>query len=104
MDDIRIEKNSNVNGFVKIILIILVALALLKIVFNLNIFDVLADPRVKDAVDYINKIFITVWNNGLSKLLFFAWDNGREAVNLGWKNLLILLDKIQKIANTISNR
>lgn len=88
-------------GFIQAIIIILIALALLKIVFNFNIFDFLQIPIIKETIAYIWNIIKIVWDKALSPIFWFAWDNGRAAFILSWKNILILTDKIGNIIGMI---
>jgi len=91
-------------GFLKIIVIVLIALALLKILFDFDIFNFARWPIVADAIDYIWRIIKTIWDGFLGRIFWFAWNNLKYLAVLGWDNLLILLDKIERIASLMLSR
>lgn len=89
-------------GFIKMIIVILITLALLKIVFDFDIFTFLKIPAVQNAVSYIWNIIMAVWNAGLEKIVLFAWENGKQLLSIGWTNLITLLGKISEIIDLIN--
>ncbi len=86
-------------GFLKIIILIIVALALLKFVFDFDIIEFLKTPKVADTVSYIwNDIILFLWDNYIKAPLGWTWDHFKSLAKIGWDNLIILLDKIKEIA------
>ena len=91
-------KNSNQKGFLQIIIVIIIALALLKYLFHFSIIDFVKKPDVADTIKYIwNDIILFLWNNYIKDPFFWAWDNFKLLSKVGWENLIILLDKIKEI-------
>jgi len=91
-------KNQNKAGFIKTIIIIIIALALLKFVFNFDIIEFVKRPKIAEVIHYIwNDIILFLWNNYIQAPFFWAWANVKILTKLGWENLIILLDKIKEI-------
>ena len=88
----------NQKGFIQLIIMIIIALAALKYVFDFSIIDFLAQEKVKETIDYIwNDIIVFLWVNYLGAPVIWAWNTGKDLAGLGWDNLIVLLDKIKEI-------
>lgn len=72
------------DGFIALILIFIIALALLKYFFNWSIFEASATPQGQETVSYTRHLLDTIWyylqapvtwiwNNILWPILGFAW-------------------------------
>lgn len=86
-------------GFLKIIILIIVALALLKFVFDFDVIEFIKTPKVQDTLHYIwYDIIVFLWENYIRTPLSWAWDQVKHLTKLGWDSLIILLDKIKEIA------
>lgn len=60
-------------GFIGIIILIIIALALLKYFLNWSIFEAAATPQGKETVGYTQNIVSTIWSY-LSVPFHFVWD------------------------------
>ncbi len=91
-------------GFIKTIILLIIALALLKFVFNFDVIEFFKTPKVADTVSYIwNDVILFLWNNYIEAPFFWAWDNAKLLTKIGWDNLIVLLDKIKEIVVAIKN-
>ncbi len=81
-------------GFISILLIIIIALALLKYFFNWSIFDAAASEEGRGTVSYIRDVLNTVWayietpvefawNEVIKPLFGFAFDALRKLIEEG---------------------
>lgn len=61
-------------GFIKIILIILVALALAKFIFGFDILEFLQRDEIKEVWDYIWNLIVLVWENFIKGPIMAIWD------------------------------
>jgi hypothetical protein len=88
-------------GFIQLIIIVIIALAALKYVFDFSIIDFLAQDKAKETIDYIwNDIIVFLWVNYLGAPIIWAWDIGKDLAKLGWENFILVLDKIKDIVET----
>lgn len=86
------------SGFIQFIIIIIIALAALKYVFDFDIIEFLNQPKIAETIDYVwSDIIVFLWINYLGAPVIWAWNLIIELAKLGWENLLILLDKIKEI-------
>jgi len=91
-------------GFLTIIVLIIIALALLKFVFDFDIIDFFKTPKVAETISYIwNDVIVFLWSNYIKAPFFWAWDLFKTLAKLGWENLIILLDKIKEIVVAIKS-
>ncbi len=85
-------------GFLQIIIVIIIALALLKFVFDFNIIDFIKKPKVAETISYIwNDIILFLWNNYIEGPFFWAFKNVKLLAKIGWENFIFVLDKIKEI-------
>lgn len=95
-------KNKQEGGFLTIIVLIIIALALLKFVFDFDIIDFFKNPKVAETVSYIwNDVILFLWNNYISAPFWWVWEHVKVLVKIGWENLIIVLDKIKEIVIAI---
>ena len=85
-------------GFISILLLIIVALALLKYFFNWSVFDAAASEQGQGTISYIRDVLNTVWSyievpvryawNEVVKPLFsFTFDSLRQLIGEGRASL-----------------
>ncbi len=67
-------------GLIMTVLIIIVALIVLKFVFDIDIIKFLNSGWVQKAFGYIQDVFLTIWNNFLKTPVTFLWEKFRELV------------------------
>ena len=60
-------------GFISILLLIIVALALLKYFFNWSVFDAAASEQGQGTISYIRDVLNTVWSY-IEVPVRYAWD------------------------------
>ena len=78
-------------GFIKAILLIVVALVVLGF-FGYNLKDIVNSPDVKGNFAYVWDLLVKLWNWILT-LLSWVWDN--IVIKLVWNNLQEILNKGQ---------
>ena len=64
------EKN---RGFIKTILIIVIALAALKYFLNWSVFDAMESEKGKETLEYVRNIINTLWSY-LEKPAMYVWN------------------------------
>jgi hypothetical protein len=67
-------KHKNQDGFVTTIIVIIIALFLLKLLFNFNILDFLKTPKAQEALLYTQHVILLVWHNFLEKPVMYVWN------------------------------
>lgn len=81
----KIEKQK---GFVKAIIIILIALIVLGY-FGFNVQNIIQSPMVQKNLNYGWSMVSYVWRNYLEAPAIFIWD--KVIIGLGWDNLIRLI-------------
>lgn len=76
------------SGFVKTIIIIIIALIILGY-FGYNVQDIVNSPTVQKNLNYAWDIVQYVWQNYLKVPVMFVWD--KIIIGLGWDNLIKLI-------------
>ena len=56
------RKQRNMKGFIKTIIIIIVALVILQFVFNITIQEIISSKFVKDLISILKSIFELLWD------------------------------------------
>lgn len=64
----------NNNGFLKLIVIIVIGLIILS-VLNLNLRDIVSSPAMQNNITYISDIFKNIWDGYLKTPVMFFWNN-----------------------------
>lgn len=75
-------------GFIKTILIIVIALVVLGF-FGYNLRDIISSPVVRDNLSYAGELAVKVWNNFLATPAIWIWNH--IIINLVWNNLRLLI-------------
>ncbi len=70
MKKIRINKK----GFIKTIVLIIVALALAKFVFDFDILEFIKTPKVQETLNYVWQIVVIVWQDYIVRPVIYVWD------------------------------
>ena len=78
----------NSSGFIKTIVIIVIALIILG-VFGYNVSDIVNSPLVQKNLNYAWDIVQFVWQNYLKVPAIWIWE--KIVIGLGWDNLVKLL-------------
>ena len=65
----------NRSGFVKQVLMVLIALIILSVVFKIDLRKVSEDPQFKQNVDFVEEKVVWVWDEYLSKPIKYVWNN-----------------------------
>ncbi len=79
-------------GFIGILILIIIALALLKYFFNWSIFDAAASEEGRGTIGYIRDIFNTVWSY-LAAPVTFAWNEVVwPLLKLAWQSLQAFIE------------
>ena len=73
------------NGFIKTIVIIVIALIILGY-FGYNVQDIVNSPMVQKNLNYAWDLVKYVWNNYLKAPTIFIWE--KIIIGLGWDNLV----------------
>ncbi len=81
-------------GFIKLILLIIIALIVLGF-FGYNLENIVNSPDVKGNLSYVWKLLVKLWHLLLTPLSW-VWDN--VVITLVWNNLQALLNKGQPFA------
>lgn len=92
-------KDITPRGFIKTIILIIIALALLKFVFNFDIIDFLKRP---DVVEWFSKVWNFVndlWDRFIARLFWFAWDNLKILLSHAWTAITGFLDILNKFVD-----
>lgn len=85
-------------GFIHLILLGLVALALLKYSFDWSIFDALASEQGQGTVTYIRRVLDTIWSY-ISAPVTFVWNYVIWPVlEFSWQSFQMLLDQGREAA------
>ena len=84
-------------GFIRTILVIVIALALLKYFFNWSIFDAADSEQGKGTIEYIRQVLNTIWAY-IEKPILFVWNN------ILWPVLEIMWDSFQDLIRLIRSR
>lgn len=87
------EKNNNKKGFIRAIIIIIIALAIAKFVFNFNIIDFFKSPKAHETLVYVGNVIKLVWEKYISVALKFGWDSGKVLLTYAWDNLSVIISK-----------
>lgn len=87
-----IKKHSNERGFIRTIIIIVIALLILSY-FGLNIRDIVNSPAGKDNFTYTQEVMIKVWNNYLKKPVTYLWND--IFLDLIWEPAIENLKKLR---------
>jgi hypothetical protein len=66
--------NSQQGGFLKAIIIIVIALVILGYVFHISITDVLNDPKVQQSLQWLWGIILTIWSY-IQAPIMYVWNN-----------------------------
>lgn len=85
-------------GFIMLIVMVIVGLAALKYFLNWDIFDAAASDQGQSTIGYIRNIVNTVWSyigapvvwiwdNVVWPLLTFAWESFQKLIQMGRANL-----------------
>lgn len=78
----KIKRMSGERGFLRLIIIIIVALLVISY-FGINIRQVVESPTTKDNFAYTATTTVSVWNNYLKTPVTYVWD--KIFVELIWK-------------------
>ncbi len=65
--------NSN-KGFIKAVIVILIAIVILGFVFNISVIDIINNPKVRESVSWIWRILKIIWDF-VRVPLSWVWDN-----------------------------
>ncbi|NQV88278.1 MAG: hypothetical protein HQ402_01835 [Parcubacteria group bacterium] len=66
-------------GFLKMILVVIVALALLKFVFHFDIIDFFNSPKAQETVKYVLNVVKIVWEY-IRVPFLFVWDRANDFI------------------------
>lgn len=77
-------KNNQSKGFIKMIIIIVIALIILG-ALGFNIKDIMNSEKVQTNLHYAWNLVIMVWNNFLATPAMWVWDN--IFIELIWNNI-----------------
>ena len=64
----------NNKGFIKAIIIIIIALVILGYVFNLSIVDVLNNPKVQQSLAWLWNLILVIWSY-IQAPIMYLWNN-----------------------------
>jgi len=81
-------------GFIQMIILLIIALAILKIVFNFDIIDFIKRPDIWSFLQKMWDFVLTLWNGSLGKIFWFAWNNGKIILTHAWEIANRLLDML----------
>ena len=83
-----IMKNSVKRGFVKTVIIIVIALIVLGY-FGYNLEDIVKSPTVQKNLRYVWDFVVSIWNNYLIGPVKFIWD--KIIVGVIWESIQRLI-------------
>ncbi|TAL49057.1 hypothetical protein EPN83_02165 [Patescibacteria group bacterium] len=81
-------------GFISTLLVLVLALILLKFVFDISPLDILRHPTVATVLSYVKKFFIIVWDKFIETPARFVWD--KIIVEIIWKYGKEVLELIKR--------
>ena len=84
-------RNSEQSGFVGLIVLILVALIVLKFLYNFDIFNAASSPQGKETTDYAGQIIHTVWSYIQTPVTLVWNDVVWPLLSLWWKTFQAFL-------------
>ena len=90
--NISMKKIPHNQGFIRTVIIIVVALLILSY-FGFNIRDIVNSPAGRDNFSYTQEIMIKVWNNYLKKPVTYLWND--IFLELIWEPAIDALKKIK---------
>lgn len=78
-------------GFIKAVIIILIAIIILGYVFHISIVDVINDPKVQQSLGFIwNNVIMPVWNYVQAPIMW-VWNN--FVIGIVWNAIQAGLNK-----------
>ena len=87
-------------GFVGIILLIIIALVVLKYLYNFSVFDAAGTPQGQNTVQYTEQLFGTLWSY-IRVPVTLAWERVVWPIlDLSWSNFQAFIQWGQQNAST----
>ena len=87
-------------GFIGIIVLIIIGLALLKYFFNWSVFDAATSPQGHDTISYVRQVLNTIWLY-LGTPVTFVWNQvAWPLIDMIWKNFGTFIQWGQHTAST----
>ncbi len=71
-------------GFIKAIIIVLIAIVILGYVFHISIIDIINDPKVQESMGWLWNFLITVWNYVQAPVMW-VWNN--FVIGIVWNSI-----------------
>lgn len=87
-------------GFIGIIVLILIALIVLKYLYDFSVFEAAASPQGQGTITYTHQILNTIWSY-IQVPVTFAWEKVVwPLIGVIWANFQSFLDWGQQTAST----
>lgn len=80
-------------GFIKTIILIIIALAVLKYFFDINVLDFVRSESFQKVFGTIWDIVVAIWNDYLKASVEFVWEE--IIVGTLWEGILLLKDSLK---------
>ena len=94
-------KNTKQKGFITLIILIIIALALAKYFYSFDVFNAAATPQGQQTTSYIKQIFDFIWSF-IGRPLTFLWDNVIKGIL--FKVFLLGWDQLQSAVSHLPSR
>jgi len=95
--------SDNTSGFIKTIILIIIALALLKFVFDFDVIDFLKKPEVGEWFRKLWDFVVGIWDNYIARIFWFAYDNAKILLTRCWEFVTGLLDILNRAVDKMPN-